>query len=82
MIATVYRINEDVTIEATSFESEKPVKWAVRFRGSVMSKNTGKFVYEPFPTERTYEFLNEHRFDSAEEAEKAFYKYYNNEKTT
>ena len=76
MIATVsvYRINEDVTIEAAEFSAGKPVKWAVLAGRLVMSKKTGEFIYEPFPWLRTDAFLAEHRFDSAEEAEKAFYK--------
>lgn len=42
-------------------------KWVVR-NGRVCLKKTGLFEYEPLPSNRTQDFLDETRFDSPEEA--------------
>lgn len=57
-----------VEIKAREYFNGRPSKWAIMCRGSCMSKESGDYTYEPQPSSRDNEFLNEFRFDSAEEA--------------
>jgi hypothetical protein len=67
-------INWLVKAEATRFDDKgKPVLWAVRRSGgSALSKITGEFDYEPLPSNRDEEYLQEHRFDTLAEAKQSF----------
>lgn len=50
-------------------------KWAVCYHRMVLDKYLFQFTYEPMPSSRTDEFLEKHRFNSAEEANEAFLQY-------
>ena len=67
-----------VIIEATKYDEEtnNPIIWAVRRGGSVMSKFTGNFDYEPMPSSRDDDFFKEYRFSTPDEAAKCWSKYY------
>lgn len=51
--------------------------WAVTVtvHGSVLDKKSNEFVYEPFPSNRTEEFLKRTRFRTKESALKALQKF-------
>jgi hypothetical protein len=67
-----------VVVEATKFNDEHtPISWAIRRSGSVMSKTTGHFDYEPMPSSRDDEFFAEYRFTSMEEAINCWDEHYN-----
>mgnify|MGYP003425797941 FL=1 len=67
-----------VTIEATKYDEQTnvPITWAVRRGGSVMSKFTGSFDYEPMPSSRDDDFFNEYRFSTPDEAADCWSKHY------
>ena len=67
-----------VTIEATKYDEQtnEPITWAVRRGGSVMSKFTGSFDYEPLPSSRDDDFFDEYRFSTPEEAAECWSKHY------
>ncbi len=68
---------QDVSAVATKYnEGQKPVSWAIRRGGSVMSKRDGGFYYEPNPSSRDESFFEEFRFDSFIEAEKCYRSFY------
>jgi hypothetical protein len=46
-------------------------KWAVTYGGMCLGRN-GEWDYEPMPSSRTDEWIAANRFDSPEEAERAF----------
>lgn len=51
-------------------DEPKPIRWAVicEGRSSCLSKKELAFIWETRPSERTDDFLQDTRFDSAEEA--------------
>lgn len=67
-----------VTIEATKYDEQtnEPITWAVRKGGSVMSKFTGSFDYEPMASSRDDNFFNEYRFSTPDEAAECWSKHY------
>lgn len=67
-----------VIIEATKYDEEtsNPITWAIRKGGSVMSKFTGKFDYEPIPSSRNDNFFNEYRFSTPNEAAECWSRHY------
>lgn len=73
------RYNQWITIEATKYDehTKKPITWAIRRCGSVMSKFTGSFDHEPMPSSRDEEFFKEYRFLTIEEAVSCWNNYQN-----
>jgi hypothetical protein len=67
-----------ITIEATKYDEQinEPIMWAVRQGGSVMSKFTGSFNYEPMPSNRDDDFFNEYRFSTPDEAAECWSKHH------
>lgn len=64
-----------IFVEATQYNSDnKPILWAVRRNSNVFSKITSQFGHEPTPTNKIKGFEEEYRFNSAEEAVKAWQK--------
>ncbi len=61
---------EFITIEVASFNEErtKPTSFAIRRGSLVLSKQVGKFFYEPNHSNRDGEFFAEFRFSSFDEA--------------
>ena len=55
-------------ISARRNSSTGQTKWVIEEMGFVIDKNTGRFVYEPLPSNRDDEFIARTRFDSVEEA--------------
>lgn len=67
---------KDISITAKSYSEDGSVKtWAVSYQGYVLNKTTGEYDYEPTPSNRSENFLQEHRFSSSEEAFECFKKY-------
>lgn len=64
-----------VVVEATAFSDDrtKVISWAVRKNGSVMSKVSGSFCYEPMPSSRTDAFFKKFRFSTAEQARNRYF---------
>lgn len=51
-----------------TIESRGEGRWAVCSHGRVLDKDTGEFVYEPLPSERTLGFYRACRFNGYEGA--------------
>lgn len=67
------------TLEVTLYDEKpphNPLKWTIRRAGSVMSKKTGSFDYEPMPSNREDDWLEEYRFDKAAEAIACYVEHY------
>jgi hypothetical protein len=78
--ATQYTFKEGprdrFVIEARNFNAEGiPNSWAVACDGFVLCTKVWDFVYEPFPSSRTTEFLESTRFTSREAAWEALQTY-------
>jgi hypothetical protein len=56
------------------FINKRGEKWAVTYITSTLNKS-GKLQYEPFPSNRTEEYLEANRYDTFEEAESALESY-------
>lgn len=66
--AEVFRLSKVATIERRGEN-----KWAVCSLNETLNKVTKEWEYEPFPSSRDDRYLSENRFDTYEEAKKAFY---------
>lgn len=63
-----YSLNDDYGIYV---EERGPNSWAVTYSRSCMSVS-GEWSYELMPSNRTEEFIKEHRFSTPEAAEQAY----------
>lgn len=71
-----------VIVKATKFNKRTglPVSWVVKMnQNSAMSKKTGKFVFEPMPSDRDEDYLSEHRFRTPQAAVRCFHKLFKDE---
>ena len=69
-MASEFTINKQERIKIKEREQiDGSIKWVVYKDGSVMTKEApGYFISEPFPSNRTEEFVKNTRFDTKEEA--------------
>ena len=63
-----YIVDTEDEIHRISVTYRGKGRWAVCRGGSCLSKSENAFVYEPRPSARTDDFLNDVRFDSPREA--------------
>ena len=73
------KVMDWVKIEARQYDHKtyQPTSWAV-CRGGVtaMSKDDGRFYYEPMPSNRDQKYFDEFRFNSVGEALQAYLKFH------
>ena len=64
---TTYTLPNGTTVERT-MQRDGSFLWAVRDGFENCLSKSGEWDYEPFPSSRTEEWLDQHRFSSAREA--------------
>ena len=69
----------ELTENGTKSENIKAYMYGIIYNGDAMSKKTGIFDWQPRASERNDSFFKEYRFDSFEEAEKAYLKFHGDE---
>lgn len=73
LIPTVYQI--DMSANSPQFCLTGPSKFAIRSAGRSCLNKLGEWEYEPFPSNRTDDFLERCRYDSLEEAVETYNKF-------
>lgn len=68
---------EDVRIVARDYDSGKVKKWAVVQGSTSLSKSNLDFMYEPLPSNRSKDFLKDHRFRTAQSALNCYLRFEN-----
>ena len=77
LIPCKYVIDDDTYNFFVSSRDKALQTWVVENSGHVLSKTTLDFIYEPMPSSRTDEFLQDTRFSNPNQAYEYYQKYIN-----